>query len=640
MKRLLVVACVIGCCSSFGEGVTQAQGIDPATAQRVYIDDDDQRSLADLRFAVDSPNEQNLRITVSAVGPNVESIGGFRGVQGGNRYTAEELGLILNGVHEIAIVTSYEDGRRVTGRFSEGRSGTLPERRLLPTGRIDFLARTALEYPLELTVDPQTKASGLRTTLVVLNGQSRLRCRYSIVDGRIKDLEVQSLGHDTFLAARPINKRVPNRRFRLTAVPQSSPPISDNEWDKRDLEGKWVQLSTAIDKDPWSISGWVDFLVQKREFELLEWMAIYIPDLFKSHGVGEALIKANAPQWIRVSAWHNNGPPNLGHGLQQATSNMLHSSPGETEHWLAKHKDELDNWEISLQTVYATLKKDKFEPKDSSKYHPPLQPKSVFEHLTATQALADFGERMTAEEGVTYRHQVIRAINGVPVSGRRTPELLKTVRGLTVHKDEGIRIAALLSHTYLLPKASPNERFVDFVSMADDGSESQSVREAALMAFSYHRHPSVMLKLHQVATDPKHGAWNAAISRLGDIGHPWSEGLLRKLADAELTENQQRLLTDSLERLAARSAKNTMVGSSETANGIALAVFAEKTNDPHAKYILDAVLARATQMTDKRFRSFKIQMNFSRLPEIWLPCQREEFASRYEEIRASLQRSN
>lgn len=633
--KYFLLACVLFCCTLSDKSAAQTIHEEPVK-QHVYIDDDDQRSLADLRFNVEATNQQNLRITVSAIGPDVEPIAGYRGVSGGNRYTAEELGLILEGHNRAQIVTRFDNGQIANGRILEGKFGTLAERRLLPNGRIDFLGQTALAYPLELIVDPQTKSSGRRTTMIVIAGQARLRCRYSIVNGQIEDLEVQSLGHDNFLAQAAANKPFFGGRYRLTASQEVNAPVSDKVWSQRDNEGKWVLLTEAIQKDPARIANWVNFLVQEKETVLLEWMAIYMPDAFKSHEVGKALIKIDAPQWIRVAAWHNNGFSSVGHGVQQANNDLLYSAPSEVEHWLEKHKERLDNWQ-TLSAVLSVLKKDKHDPKDSSSFLPPLQPKNVFATLFHTGELVDFGTNAKARPDVVYTHQMVRAISGIAVGGRRTPDLLKAVRKHTAHAEQDVRIAALLAHTHLLPKSPGTERFDDFLGMIDDDNEPQKIREAAMMALSYHYHPSVLLKMHQIAADPSHAAWNAAASRLSGAGRMWSAGLLRQqLNAAELTTSQKRLLADTLERLDARSEAHRIVGSSEISKGIVQAVFAEKAGDSNAKYILDEVLKRANMMTDKKRTHLKGKLDFAKLMRIWLPCDQQEFAARVAEVRAAV----
>ncbi len=640
MAKLLIVGALVFTSTLYGPpAFSQTSENSEPLKQHAYIDDDDQRPLADLRFDVEPKQQQNLKITVSAIGPNVEPIAGFRGVHGANRYTAEELELILAGHHIVEVVTEFDDGQSVAGRILSGRYGTIPERRMLPDGRLDFLAHTIREYPLELVVDPQTQSSGRRRTVVIVNGRPRLRCVYNITNGRVEGLEVQSLGGHAFLAGMlDDGNHQKGSRIILTAVQESKPPVSETEWTARDLEGKWVLLSAEIASEPTKIPAWVEFLKQKKEFQLLEWMAIYVPDAFKTHGVAEALRASDAPQWIRVVAWHTAGPFYLGHGEQQAQS-LLTSAPGLAEHWLQTHKDKIEPWEGMIEQLYAGFKKDKFDAVDSSDYLPPLQVANVFNHLPNAKEAVEYSKRQQTVNGVVYIHQVIREINGIVVSGRRDPELLKTVRELTKHSSNDIRQAAFLAHTYILPGTPATERLDDFARVIDDSEESDMIRESALMGFSYHTHPSVLLKLHQVAADPQHAAWSAAVSRIGDIGIGFSVSLLKQLQNTKLADEQSRLLTDSLKRLTQRELANRNVDAWDMARRIALAVYAKQTNDPNSELIKEWVMQSKTRMADKELQNLKVQWNFAAVNDFWLPTPVSAFQKDYDKFKAEVLKS-
>lgn len=602
---------------------------------KAYIDDDDQRALADLTFHVDPDSQQNLRIGISAVGPHVEPIGGYRGVQGSNRYTAEELGLLLDGTHTVQVVTNYVGGPIVTGDILEGRYGTLPERRLLADGRIDFLARTAWEYPLEIVVNPQTSASGLRNTFVYVNGQARLRCRYRIVDGRLQDLDVQSLGHDGFLAARPAPAPGAGQ-LRPRLVSDEAPALTlPDDWEQRDVEGKWAWYANDVLQDPSHALLWPHTLRDAGDFELLEMLALYTPDAFKSHGVIEQLYQAEAPQWIRVAAWHTNGPPNFGHGLQQATSYITKVAPGLTEDWIDDHQEQLDNYESSLSAAYDMLLTDKVPRGDASDFLPPLQREDVFRHLKLDTAVVGLGDRLTAEPGVVYRQQVIRAIQAVPISGRRDAELLQRLRLMTKHADRQVRQAAYLSHTYLMRSMKPTQTFDDFLETIHNQQEHFTVREAAVMAFSYHRHPSVLLTLHDIAADPDHVCWNAAVSRLGDLGEALSITLLEPLLTAERSPAQQKLLRDSLQRLRARAQKSGPPDSRDMVRRICAVAFAQQATHPLADTLRAWVLQEGRRMTHDEWTALQ-QKAWSTHGQIWIPGTAEDFAARFSQLQHAI----
>ncbi|MBC7965950.1 MAG: hypothetical protein H7Z17_08500, partial [Fuerstia sp.] len=260
----------------------------------------------------------------------------------------------------------------------------------------------------------------------------------------------------------------------------------------------------------------------------------------------------------------------------------------------------------------------------------------VFVHLAAGKDLADFGERKMAEPSAVYKHQVIREINGVAVSGRRDAKLLEQVRQLTRHSDNEVRQTAFLAHSYLLPQTPATERHDDFVATIDDSAEPAMIREAALLGLSYHNHPSVLLKLHQVAADPKHPAWNAAVSRIGDIGRGFSVSLLRQLQKAKLTDKQSTLLADSLKRLTDRESQVQTVESWDMARRISLAVFAKQTSDPNAKVIREWVMNSKTQMPDAERAELKKSWDFKAVNDFWLPTPVAEFSKGYDELRADV----
>lgn len=593
-----------------------------------YVDDDDQRRLADLQFSVDPGTGHSLRISISATGPDVEPIGGFRGIHGSNRYTAEELDLVLRGLHEAAVITETPQGDLLEGLISPGDHGRLMERRVISGGEIDFLFRTE---PLPLSIHITTAADSdqwLRTT-VVIDGQSRLTCRYQIQNGKIVHLETQSLGHDGYIAQEdPAAKR--RNRWMTATVQEFKPPVDEAEWTKRDLEGKWGLLTSQLDAQPERISKWVAWLVQEKQFELLEWLAIYRPDAFKSHGVGKALLEADAPQWIRVAAWHRNTSPYLGHSRQQATQMLLEASPAVVEHWLQTHQESLDNWNPALGDLFAQLQRDDTDARDSSKYLSPLQPNEIFDVLSSSGDVVAFGDRLRAEDGVVYEHQVVRAINAVIISGRRSEEVKKTLRTLIDHKNERIRIEALLAHSFLLP-GTQTERPSRFLKIIDDEQESEAVRQAALLGVSYQNHPSLILRLHEVASTPEHPAWKAAVSRIGDIGKGYSALVLNTVPKEKLNQEQFAVLVDSMKRLAEREL-SVSPSTFEVAQLIRLASIAKSQEHIHADLIHEWVRSWSKMAKPKVIAKVKQRYSAEQLQiiaPIWAPDSAADWQVHY-----------
>lgn len=599
-----------------------------------YIDDDDQRHLADLQFRPNAVDSRSLQITIGATGPFVEPIGGYRGIRGANRYTAEELGMILRGEHAVQIVTEYNGDRdRIQGQFAEGRKGRIPERRLLPDGRIDYLGMTPDVYPLELIIDTNAGTPGQRTTLVIVDGQARLRCRYNIENGRITNLEVQSLGSDHHVAAR-------NRFGRPNAIPvvfaKVKPPIAADDWSARDKEGRWVLIVNDLKRNPVHGEAWVKYLNQEKEYELLEWLAVYQPDFFRGMQVGNVLAAAAAPQWIRVAAWHCSGPANFGHGLQVASTLLVRTNPAVVEHWMKTHQKKIDNWEKKVESHYQSLLKDNIDPTDSTAYLAPLQPEDVFRYLDAPPKVRDFGSRQKIDNDETvFVHQVTRAIDGVIVSGRRDEKLLQRVRKLIHHPNEQIRQSALLSFSYLAPTISLTDRFEDFQTILNDPTVSPKIAESALLGYSYHPHPAVILRLHEVAENPKHGAWKAAVSRLGDLGHRFSIDLLARISDEALSAEQKKILRATLARLQYAAAEEKPVSSWQLTQRIAVAACARESDSKFQDAIEEWIRNSARTMNLKQRNKFSTATT-ENLGELWTPRSRKEFDATWESIKADI----
>jgi len=264
MKRTLLLAAVLpllGLSAIFAaDGKETSADIEKAPRQPKgepsfdYHDDRDGRNLADVRLTVKRQSDvPTLEILISAVGFNVDPIPGYRGVKGANRYTAEELALILSGQHDVLVTTSRSALSGLTrGSIHEGLRGRIPQRRLLSSGRIDFLAETALEYPLEVKLNTGPIPRGTQQTEVLIDGIPRMRITFHF-DGRraqitgfesVGDPEHTDASHhqivpradasSPFLAQNLAGKPAKPAKIPLT------PPVTASGWKELDREGKWV----------------------------------------------------------------------------------------------------------------------------------------------------------------------------------------------------------------------------------------------------------------------------------------------------------------------------------------------------------------------------------------------------------------
>jgi hypothetical protein len=533
-----------------------------------YHDDRDGRNLADVRLTVKHRSElPTLEILISAVGPNVDPIPGYRGVKGANRYTAEELELMLSGQHDVLVATSRSALSGLTrGSIHGGRRGRIPQRRLLSTGRIDFLAKTSLEYPLEVKLNTGPISRGTQETEILIDGIPRMRISFHFDGRRAQITGFESVGDPEHTDAshhqlRPLPSDVspfaaqnqagkPKKPARIAL----KPPVTAAAWKRLDNEGKWVRFQASIEAPagPGTGDGWVVFLVEQKDYEFLEWVGLYHIDAMKQLGVGPALAKANAPQWLRAVAWSRSTPQSLGHGEAQSRSLLRSHNPEFAFSWLEKHKKIVVTERSPAKLDYDFLKKKKYKLLDVSSALPPLKAENVFTHLDAPATLADFGNRKKAEAGKVYQHQVLRAIDGFVASGRYFEPWLGKVMSLTRHSDQKVRQAALLSITHFYSKLDAKKYPIsELVKVADDPGEPDAIRESAFMAYTYFGHPSVWPKLHVVAVTPTHPGWRAAISRLANYGNGFTIQYLSDLDESSLTPDDAKLWATTRKNLAA-----------------------------------------------------------------------------------------
>lgn len=573
-----------------------------------YHDDRDGRNLADVRLTVKHQSElPTLEILISAVGPNVDPIPGFRGVKGANRYTAEELALMLSGQHDVLVATSRSALSGLTrGAIQGGRRGRIPQRRLLDTGRIDFLSETVVVYPLEVKLNTGPISRGSQETEVLIDGIPRMRISFHF-DGRraqitgfesVGDPEHTDASHHQLRSladdASPFAAQNLDGKPAKPAKIALKPPVTAALWKELDKEGKWVRFKASMDAPagPGTGDGWVVFLVEQQDYEFLEWVGLYHIDAMKQLGVGPALAKANAPQWLRAVAWSRSTPQSLGHGEAQSRSLLRSHDPEFAFSWLEKHKKIVVTERSPAKLDYDFLKKKKYKLQDVSTALPPLNAENVFEHLDAPATLAEFSKRKTAEAGKVYRHQVLRAIDGFVASGRYFEPWLGKVMALTKHSDQKVRQTALLSITHFYSKLDAKKYPISaLVKVADDPSEPDVIRESAFMAYTYFGHPSVWLKLHTVAATPTHPGWRAAISRLANYGNGFTTQYLSDLDESTLSKHDAELWRRTRKQLeaveAAQQDKGKPLFTSEYALRLALerAAVAELTDSAAAEHL-------------------------------------------------------
>ncbi len=595
-----------------------------------YHDDHDDRRLADIRLhLVERDGQRSLELVISAVGPQVEPIPGWQGVRGANRHTAEQIENILTGRFSFVVKTQSADGVAPWfGRWREGRRGKIPERRLVK-GRIDVDAVTPRDYPLELIVETGGVRPGKQTTELWFDGVPRLRVTYLIAGNEARIVGFASLGKTGLV--------LPQDGAAVAQQPPKAEPFefpaTDADWNARDLEGKWALFKKSIGDDDRKAKAFVGALGQRKEYTLLEMIALH--QGFYDGGIAAAwaLAKADAPQWLRVAAWLRQ-TESLSHGEADTSRMLLRHNPGKALAWLSLYADQatITVWEKEnplhsgqynrrlgyeynpLLAEMLTLKRKKTKPADLGTALPPLEPVDVFRHLDAPSELAGFGARSRAEPGVVYVHQVLRAIAGFEQSGKFRQPWIAKVRKLTRHPHPEVRQAALLTFTNFGATLDPADSPIDdFRRMMDDVKETSAIREAALMAFSYCKHPQVYVRLHSLLDEPDHPAWPSAISRLNDMANEFTlEHYDRAKVPAKHVEWFDRH-RESLRQWAENPQRSREPTQHEVQRRLEHAAWAEHVKSPLAKTLTPWTKAQFAQI-DEKVERLLVQMYSSYAP--------------------------
>jgi hypothetical protein len=581
--------------SAPAEQPTSSPRVEPAD-RFAYHDDHDGRRLADIRVQViERDGVKSLQLSISAVGPQVETIPGFAGVRGANRYTAEQIENILSGRFSFAVKTRVDGSAPWSGQWRAGRRGPIPERRLGPDGRIDFLAVTPRDYPLELIVDTGRVVDGRQTTELWFDGVPRLRLSYQVAGNRARIVAFQSLG--SIPASDTVRADEPKGDKTRPAEEIQKLPVTNAEWNARDVEGRWLLYQSLVQRDGKHARAFVPFLVERGDFDFLELIALHQPLYQGGIAAAWGLARADAPQWMRVAAWQRQ--MEIDHGESETSKMVLKHNPAKALAWLEKYAaeaiitdGETENPRLrgranSISEDLKALRKMKLKAADLGSALPPLQPGDAFRYLDAPPELAEFGDRLRGERGKVYVHQVLRAIHGFVQSGRFREPWLGKVLKLTRHPHLQVRQAALLAHVdlagYLDPKDSPVD---EFRKVLDDAKEPAVIREAAVMAFSSFGHPQVAVRLHELARESTHPGWRAAISRLNDLGDEFTLQHLSQIDKSRLAATDAEVLEKSrtaLKRWAEDPQRNRTLSESAVARLLERAAWAEQTKSPLAK---------------------------------------------------------
>ena len=153
-------------------------------------DEEDSRVVAALEATLSRKDgHTTLSIRTSALGTRVDPPRGFEGIRGANHIAAREIASILaKGRAEVRVAGPA--GSTSSGRVIGGLRGGIPERRLLPDGRVEHAPAGGVEQIVEAVFEAGLPGEGSFAVEVLVEGHVRVRvgCRIDAVGGRIRHL--------------------------------------------------------------------------------------------------------------------------------------------------------------------------------------------------------------------------------------------------------------------------------------------------------------------------------------------------------------------------------------------------------------------------------------------------------------------
>lgn len=427
------------------------------------------RRVAALRAHAETfPEGTLLRVDVSAVGPRVDTLPDWRGIAGHNPITARELERLVRRDGIRVVSTRAEDGARRPGRIVTLPPERLRVRQQRRDGSLDLGARDPGPRS-GLRIEAPLGGSGCWRTVVEVDENARLAVvtRVSLAGATIEGFE--SLPAVAF--------RMPagaGQDAVRTAVVPDMAWIDLERWRALDLEGRWYEYVSCVSPDSpapeTEKARWLAFLGGQGDGELLEGIAVYHADV----GAVRRLQEISDPRWFRCALWLADSPDSH---TAEAMAKLLENA-----------------------VPVAPLR--------------PWTADAVFAALLEVRGVRAWGDEASALPGVLYEHQVLRALGGLRHARLPSAPWADRVLAWIDHPEVRIRRSARLA----LGEFATAERVRSALLRRAREGQQPSDQEVALLAFSYAAHPEVDIVLHEIAADPSHGAWRAAVSRLGERG--------------------------------------------------------------------------------------------------------------------------
>ena len=319
--------------------------------------------------------------------------------------------------------------------------------------------------------------------------------------------------------------------FHQGKIPKGKIPkgIDLERFGTFDVESRWLTYRDSVTTHRVPVADWVTFLEARRDFELLEWLAVYegSQQLYGEGNPGEVLLRLQTPHWMRVALWN----------INQRDSHAREASVSPLEKHLGKYRDWARRFpEVKRLGGAALLEKaEDVVAEDASDQLRPLDPQTVIlPFLDAPRQLPVLQPGTAFDKRKRYVHLVLRAIRAVSVAAVFGEPYRTKLLSLTRHANAEVRRTAMLEFSEF-PKAGVP--WSELLSIAKNGELPREDRRVALLAASFANHPAVYLFLHEVLRDPSHPGFEVSLSRTPGTGDGFTASVLKNLRRAGLPES-------------------------------------------------------------------------------------------------------
>jgi hypothetical protein len=349
-----------------------------------------------------------------------------------------------------------------------------------------------------------------------------------------------------------------------------APPVTDAAWNARDFEGKWVLFRASEEADAEYGRTWFPFLEGRQEWDLLEWAAL----TSSGSPAVTALANAKRPTWVRAAVWNlgTRGSHKLG-----TAEGLLRKSGALVRGWFALHPSVVRGKvaEFAKQLAKEGTSRDDA---GAAALARPYAPARLLAALRPPPEVVVFGDRLKAEPGVTYVHQVERALAVLNQGGLEDEGWTRLHADLLRHPVREVRRAAALAASERPPEPLLETALLDRLDAPEEAADVQS---AALLALASSREPSPRLLRLAIGADPKHASFTAAVSALADVDDGFALELWKDLDASPAGPEAPALLAAAQKRLAQRLAARTPPQiAAQVAEMLDLAAFADVGDHP------------------------------------------------------------